>query len=465
MRSSSSRPPQPEDPVLPEATRWLFRFQACNAFNFTVAIGAPLVLTARFLGAGESIIGLLTALAFLMAVLQIFATAVIDRYGPRQLMLWGWGLRSFALLIVVPLPLLIGRVPSPILVGLLVLAIFFYTGIRGFAAGAWLPWLNQMLPEKTRGYYLGLEQRIVSLSAFVTLVGAGIFLGHEPPPWRYSLLFVIATAVGWRSVYYLAKTPPEPPSPHIKPLVSSLREMWQKTRRVWAHKPFRRTTRFVGVFTFAIAAVPGFLVLYLREELGWGEGTILGLQSIATIGVLWLSVTWGRLSDRLGSRPLMRIGAAGMTLWVIFWLLPALGLVTPGLIMAGLTYLLWGVFVSMHSVGQGRIVLNCCPPEEITFGMALFQVIISLCGGGAPLLWGVILQALRTPAHAIPGPQSFAFSLMFIVTLLLCLLSQVLLTRIPEARYVPTRQVLVQAFFDWPARVVSGVLVGGRKKP
>ena len=47
---------------LPNYTRRLLGFQAFNSVNFTIAIGTPMVLLAKFLGAGETMIGLLIAL-------------------------------------------------------------------------------------------------------------------------------------------------------------------------------------------------------------------------------------------------------------------------------------------------------------------------------------------------------------------------------------------------------------------
>jgi hypothetical protein len=46
---------------LPAFTRRLIGFQVLNAVNFTIALGSPMVLAAKMLGAGETTIGLLLA--------------------------------------------------------------------------------------------------------------------------------------------------------------------------------------------------------------------------------------------------------------------------------------------------------------------------------------------------------------------------------------------------------------------
>src|SRR5690606_33812919 len=118
--------------------------------------------------------------------------------------------------------------------------------------GAWFPWLNHLLPENMRGTFFGYEQRIVNLSTFVTLLFAGLILRSDPPWWAYSLLFAVSISVGLLSVRFLAKAPDDRARVTEGPMFHGVGELIEKGRMIWHHAPFRRTTRYLAIYTFAI---------------------------------------------------------------------------------------------------------------------------------------------------------------------------------------------------------------------
>lgn len=440
---------------LPGYVRWLWMFQAFNAFNFTIALGAPLVLLARMLGAGESAIGILIALSPFLLILQLTATNYADRWGYRRLMLAGWSTRSFMLLLVVPLPLLLGRLPSWVLVTGLMIPMVLFNLVRGFAAGAWLPWLTQLIPEGSRGRFLGFEQMIINISATLTLLACGWFLGHSPEGWRYSVIFAAAWAGGMVSVIFLRKAPSKMPYSGLPPARRKLGDVKAALRRAWAHTPLRRTARYAALVTFAISAIPGFLILFLRDELQWSEGKIVLLQAVSPVGCLLTAVFWGRLSDQAGSRPILRVTLTGLFLLTVFWAFCALGVLHPRPWAVAAIYLLWGVFGVGHTIPQLRLVLDSCPPDEITVGMSAYQVLVSVTGGVAPVLWGYLLENLRylQSVGRMNGLNGFAF--FFTICGILLIGSHFFLGRIRESHALGTGRLLVQMFWEWPLRVLS----------
>lgn len=430
-------------------------FQAFNAFNFTIALGAPLVLLARMLGAGESSIGILIALSPFLLILQLTATNYADRWGYRRLMLAGWSTRSFMLLLIVPLPLLLGRWPSWVLVAGLMVPMVLFNLVRGFAAGAWLPWLTQLIPEGSRGRFLGFEQMIINVSATLTLLACGWFLGSSPEGWRYSVIFAAAWVGGMLSVVFLRKAPSKMPFSGSPPPRRTVRDVLAALGHAWAHTPLRRTARYAALITFALSAIPGFLILFLRDELQWSEGKIVILQAVSPVGCLLTAVFWGRLSDQAGSRPIMRVTLTGLFLLTSFWIFCALGIFHPRPWAVAGIYLLWGVFGVGHTIPQLRLVLDSCPPDEVTVGMSAYQVLVSITGGVAPVLWGYLLENLRY-LQSLEGPTWLnAFAIFFTVNGLLMVGAQFFLGRIPELRALSTHRLLVQMFWEWPLRVLS----------
>ena len=197
---------------------WLYAFQVFNAMSFTLALGAPLVLAGRYIGATEFQIGALTSLTPLLMVLQLVAANMLDRFGCRRLMMAGWGMRAVFLFFAVPLPLLVGRVPTGVLVGILFFAMFGFNVVRGFASAAWFPWLNHLVGEEERGRFFGVEQVVLNVSAFAALMIFGLFLGSEPAAWKYSVMFLMAALLGFVGVWFLGKAPEHHPPPRPRRL-------------------------------------------------------------------------------------------------------------------------------------------------------------------------------------------------------------------------------------------------------
>lgn len=454
--------PANEDNHLPPHVRWLLAFQVFNAFNFTLVLGAPVVLTARYIGASESEIGLMNAMMPLMVSLQLLGTLAVGWLGYRRTMVWGWGLRSFSLLIIVPLPFLVGNARSETLVLLMLLGILGFTSIRGVASAAWFPWLSNLLPEGKRGNFLGMEQRVMNASAFIALIACGWFLGDNPAPWQYSMMFVFAWLAGLGSVGMLLRVPEtgaglrRAESPRRK-----ISQFWPAVRRVLSHKPFRRTLLYVCAFSLAMMAQPVFLVLYLREGIQFGEGMILKLQAGATLGVLTTAVFWGRLTDKIGSRPLLRICDIGIFSTIGFWLVCALGGFSPSVPLAFTVFFAGGIFIAAHAVSQTRLLFGCCPEDVLTFAMALFQVIVSLCGATAPILFGLVLEKMLENSSAAPGPRSIPFAVLFGSFIIVGIVSQFLLSHVPDPKRVPTRRVLLGVLYGWPMRILSGLMSDG----
>lgn len=412
-----------------------------------------MVLVARFLGAGESLLGCLLSFTPFLVILQLFASNLAERWGYRRLMLAGWGTRAGLLLLAAPLPLLHGRVPDALLLGALTAVLFGFNLVRGFSGGAWLPWISQRISEPLRGRYFGWEQSVVSLSVLLTLFAAGAFLGEGAASWKYTVLFLVSCLTGWLSIAMLRRVPCEMPPAAEQKARRDWRQLLAAYRTVWAEKGFRRVCRFSVMNSLAIAAFPGFLLLFQRDALALGEGVILMLASVSTFGVLLTALLWGRFTDRFGSRPTLRLAGAGQFGVLTVWTLTAAGLHHPGLFEVALLCVLFGVVQCASAIPQMKLFLAVCPPQEITVGVTLNGVLVAFSGGVAPVIWGVLLQFLRARGPASGLLQ--AFSVFFAAAALLTLAAQLVLNRIREPRAVPTLEVMRALLRDWPLRALA----------
>ncbi len=427
----------------------LFAFQTFNAINFTIALGAPMVLTARYIGASETVIGILNALTPLLVVLQFFAINRLNRVGCRRTMIMGWSARSFMLLLIVPLPFLHGKIASAWLVLGMFIPLLLFNTIRGFTSGAWFPWLTQVIPEEQRGRYLGTEAIFINLGAFLALRACGIFLGDDPEPWRFATLFVVSWAAGFSSAIFLRMIQE---THQANPAIPErrLREIFGAAKHVWSHARFRRTSRYCALFTFALAAHPLMIVLFLREGANLSEGTILKYQSASMLGVCLTAALWGKLSDLYGSKPMLRLSNWVLLITSFFWFIWPTGLIHPNGWVVQFILLLGGSAGAAHAVAQMRLVLAAVPKHEVFVGLTLFQVLIAAMGGSAPILFGFMLEQMRYHGFGMR-----AFVLVLGIIFLLALTTQFLLGKIHEPRAKGAGEIVVQLMFDWPMKVIS----------
>lgn len=436
---------------LPHYTTQLIGFQILNAVNFTIALGAPMVLVAKLLGAGEAVIGVLLSLTSLLTILQLPAANLADRLGYKRLMMAGWRSRAYALLLMAPLPLLAGHVPGGVLLTAMIALMLAFNIIRGFASSAWYPWLTQLVPEAQRGRYLGRENLMINIGVFATQALAGWFLGRAPPAWHYSVLFVLSFAAGWYSVRFFEDVPCHVPAHAHRPSGGG----WRAARRAMANRAFRDVTVYATIIGFAVAAVPGFLVVYLRDALDFSEGLIVYLAAASTVGSLLTAPFAGRLLDAVGSRPVMRLGGLGLVAVLVFWTLGALHLYRIPPAAAAIAFLLWGSWATAHGLAHLRLTLALCPREDLTMGMAVNQVFGSLSCGAASVLWGLALEHLRGTAHAaMPGT---AFVVFFAACAMLAIGAQAILSRLHEPTALTAMALIAQVLRDGPARVVSAL--------
>jgi len=443
---------------------WLLAFQACNACNFTIGLGAPLILTARYLKASEEQIGILNGIAPLMVALQLFATNWMVRLGYRRMMLMGWSTRSFMLLLITPLPFLVGAIPEAVLSWALIVPIFLFNLFRGLASGAWLPWLKALLPEGERGKYLAREQVTMNVSGFLTLQLCAAVLGESPGPFQFSILFVLAWGAGMASVFFLKRAPEIMPGADGSEKERSFGEVLKGTLRVLRHAPFRAATLFGGLHVFALAALPGFLVIYVREDLGWSEGGTMQLQSMTTVGVLITALVWGALCERYGSRPVLRLTLWGQLTLLTFWIAAAAALPVSTMPALLTVFFLWGSLSSAQAIAQTRLTLDTSPPEDVTLSMPVYQVCLAVASGAGPMIWGVILDRLRHPptnaeVYDPAGPYSVGFLVFFGAALALLFVAHLLLSRVRERSSFSTGRMILNVGWDWPTRVLSPIMI------
>jgi len=388
-------------------------FSFFNAVSFQIVLGAPVILFAKSLGASSFLLGTIAALTPLLNILQLLAARLLHRTGYKRFVLAGWGARTFFTLCIAAIPVWPGLTISGRL-WLLAGSLFGFNLLRGFSAGAWLPWLTALVPEQVRGSFLSRDNAFMHLGCLVALLVSAWVMSGSVEAAEYAAVFGIGLVAALISLWFVHRIP-DAESPEDR-LRSGVSVPWGAMLR---HVPFARLLRFTPIYMTVIGSLGVFTVEYLVVREKFGEATILLLGSLSFVGALvGLAITAPRL-DVTGSKPWLRRGLVLMALVIFGWFALAAGLLPgwPGLV-GGLNFL-GGLAGAVFGVANTRIVMVSVPAMGRNHFFALFTVVCGLGLGGAPMAWGAVLDALGS-LEVAAGPLSInRYSLYFAVLALL----------------------------------------------
>jgi len=270
----------------------------------------------------------------------------------------------------------------------------------GAVAGcAWNGWMRDLVPQRCLGRFFGRRLFLTTgLGAAVSYVAARLIdeAGGGGPE-IYSLLVLAGAMAGFVSVGLLAATP-EPRMAPRAPGVTLLPLLAEPFRDA----NFRRLMMFLGVWGFALNLAAPFFTVFMLQDLGLGMGIVVPLTIAGQLANLAVLKLWGRLADRLGSKPVLvvcgMLHAAVLIGWTFVtfpdahqWTLPllvvlhvVLGVATAGVALAGST-----------------IALKLAPAGKGTAYLAMNGMVASLGAGIAPLFGGMFADALAVQEMAL----------------------------------------------------------------
>ncbi|HEY5814628.1 MAG TPA: hypothetical protein VIT23_18485, partial [Terrimicrobiaceae bacterium] len=119
-------------------------FSLFNAISFQIMMGAPIIVYAKSLGASSTVLGIIAAFTPLMTVFQIPAAQHLERFGYRQFVLMGWGMRTVLVFVVAAIPVAAFLDEVSKLVALIAV-LFGFNLLRGISSAAWMPWIAHLI--------------------------------------------------------------------------------------------------------------------------------------------------------------------------------------------------------------------------------------------------------------------------------------------------------------------------------
>ena len=406
-----------------------FYFAVFNAFSFQMVLGSPMVLYAKTLGASATVLGIIAGMMPLLVIFQIPAANHVLRVGYKRFVYGGWGIRVLFIggMVLVPWA---GAFLNPMSqLSLLLMFLFGFNLSRGISSCAWLPWITSLVPESLRGKYLIGDATCVNVASSLTFLLAALVLGSHPQPWQFSILFAFSATMGMASLVFLKRIPEGAGTVEIR--ASTTPVPW---RAIIRFEPFRKLLRMNFAWSMAYGGLTVFVVAFLKTEAGFTEQGVLLVTAMSFVGGLGSLWFLGTRLDHFGSKPVLTF-AFGLWLFILSgWVLVAGGLFASRWpLIVGLQVLM-GLATSLVNTANLRLAMATIPAMGRNHFFALFSVVSNLTQGIAPVLWGLMIDALSGLHRRWHAFSWNRFSMFFLVVALVFVATIWLCRRLDEPR-------------------------------
>ena len=385
-----------EAALLPKIRRSIYLMTLGNTFGTlwgVISGGGSSSLTgyAGYLGAGDFVFGLLTAIPLAAALLQIPFATLVSRTQKRKKYMMTYGLFSRVLWIIIGLiPFLIPASQSDLRLWSVILLIGVSSAFSSFINVCWMPWMADLVPIEIRGRWLSKRDGITSVaSVTMGLVVAGI-LDQMTGYAGYTIVFVMCGILGVLDMvcFFFMEEAYKTPPVQLK-LIPVLKQVLQ-------NKPFYKFMIFWTAWCFTANMSGAYLARYALTEMGlsYMQFTLCSQVSAAAITVLVIT-QWGRLLDHFGSKPVLWCTCVIAALTPLFFLFSTYGNIWPTL----LHNLIGAAFWSGANLAATSLQLSSSPDEQRPSYVAVFSCITSLFGSFLGILaGGAILEGIHTNA-------------------------------------------------------------------
>ena len=439
---------------LPPKIRYAYWFQGLNAVSYQICLGSPLILFANQLGASAVVLGVLAGLAPLTSILQLAVARYASQIGYRNLMLRGWSTRVAVLIFLVVLPLVVHLVGAALAVWALLAILLIFNLSRAIAVCSWLPWIAAIVPKSLRGFYLSWDRLFVNGGTLVALAISGVIL-LERSMVGYAAVFFVSFLGGVVSLYFLNRIP----EPQMGPAPTSLPPETLQWRGLLADKAFSRLIAFSATVQLVIAANSTFTVVFVRDQVGMGNGPILWLTAGAAVLSMAALQLLRRKVDLVGSKPLLAFVLGWWAMYFVLWFVLSVNGISQPVLAVCLLMLANGFFAAVYDLALTRLLMNIAGdrPASAQY-FALHSVVSSTVTGLAPIGWGFLLDSMRGVGVQLGGLSLSHYSYLFGFQWLLLALVSLALIRLREASAQSFRRVAYEVFVHRPAQTVLNIL-------
>jgi len=351
--------------------------------TFRTVFTSPLpTLALLTLGAGETIVGLQSAIVSISLLLQFPMLRLVARVPKRNLLV---GAHSFAVLGALPLLAFrqSGAIDSDTAIATAMLC--FAVAAAGISASetVWFPLLRSYVEPGRIGRFFGMIRSGWHLTLIVYFLGSQAWLARHPGD--FAPLFGIGVLCGLIRVTLIHRLPERSERTGQSIRVS---EAFALLR----NPAMRNYLSGVCISAAVRASLLPFAVVMLRREVGLDDAAVLSTAIATFSGGLASLYLWGRTADRFGATPIIRWTSLAMGL--LAFGLTGLGSVgdTANLVAAVAFFFGFAVLSAGFGVADTQILFSLAAADAPSRALVLAAVTVGSAAALAPALSGWLLE-------------------------------------------------------------------------
>ncbi|MBI4311175.1 MAG: MFS transporter [Chloroflexi bacterium] len=368
--------------------------------GYQIARSPVLPQFAKDLGAAPELIGLILGASTITGVfIKLPAGALSDVLGRRRMLLLG------GLFFAVP-PFLYLAISNPYLL----LSLRF---LHGFATAVFSPVASAAVADlfdRNRGERLGWFASFNEMGSAIAPVVGGLLLTATHND--YQVIYLIIGAIGVVTLLLVLLLPVGMPTGAQATLPEGQRRR-QFTRgiaEVVSNRSILVASGAESAMFFGVGALVGFLPLYATQKAGLNNsqvGVILGAQLIVAMGSKPLT---GRLSDRLGRKPLILAGLLLCT--AVLPLIP----LTRSLTLLTAEGALFGLGMAIVTPSTTALVTDLSKAGGYGAALGVFGTIWDVGEALGPIVAGALLGAFAASENAYAPAYALVAAVMALAT-------------------------------------------------
>jgi MFS family permease len=425
-----------QEATLKRAIRLNIWFSAINAANWTLCLGAPLVMLIGEWGGSALQVGIVSSFLYIFTPIQLWSNVLMGRMGYKRLMVSGWSTRNFFLL---PIPLILlfyGLEAAQWKIYVAMIGVGLFACTRSIAVTAQMPWLYALIPEGHRGRFFSNYMLGVNLTGATMFLLSALSFSMVNNLLAFNLIFWIALMCGFVAAWVLAKIPDVE-----KPEAVSLREVNQLTWNFLRTPGNYRRVLFMWAWAAACwAPLTPFLIYYVSQKKIMEPDYVMLMAFLSFVGGVAgaaLSRSW---LDYIGIRLFSVFGLLGMA----FSMVCTLAIISyehwnhapfEGMVFMLLTMMFFfGAFQSVWYTSGLKLQPYFTKEKNRALQISLFQIVSPLSAGISSIIWGGLLRAADGDVEVVSVPALICY---FIVSLVILLASSVYMIRMPIQEAIP----------------------------
>ena len=346
----------------------------------------PIFVTS-FMGANMAVLGLIDGLGeALVSLSQAGSGYASDRLRKRKPFIWtGYIFGSLSR---------IGYAISSLWWHLIPFKVLDRVGkIRGAPRDAMLADIST---DKNRGRNFGLLRMMDNLGAV-----AGILL-----------CILLVDQIGYRTLFLIAAVPSLIGALLIFVMIKEKKDLKAKVFKGLSFKDLDRNFKLFFFLNglFALGSFSYSFMIVLADEAGFKSMFVPVLYLLFTLVASLVSLPFGKLSDKIGRKPVMLLS-------FFLWVLMCISFIVHGsLLLVIIGFALYGLHKGALDPVQKTFVSELSPVERRASSLGGFQMVIGLCALPGSLLAGIIWDRFGS---ALPFMISMALTIVSFGLLLL----------------------------------------------